>query len=139
MPTYKNETTSPISWGANHWKPGESKGLSFFVPYSDLGLTKTADTPTVPGLFMAGSGDKTVAAGTPLTVEVPYPSQSGKFMLSVIVTSGEVDLKLGTGETEAALDTSKMYYRENIPWNRCNSLTLTSAEGATVKVTMEEA
>ncbi len=138
MPTYKNETTSPISWGGNMWKPGEEKILSFFVPASDLGLTQTATTPAVPGLFMAGSGDKSVAAGTPLKVDVPYPSRSGRYTLSVACMEGETTLALGDGATTITLGDGLDWMREGVPWERCSSITLSSTAGATVRVLMEE-
>lgn len=120
------------------WEPGGSKELPFFVPYSDLGLTKTADTPAVPGLFMAGSGDKAVEAGTPLVVDVPYPSRSGKFTLSVACMEGEATLALGDGATAITLGDGLDWMREGVPWDRCSSLTLASTAGATVRVLMEE-
>jgi len=137
MPTYKNETTSPISWGGNFWKPGESKELSFVVPASDLGLTKTADSPAPTHLILTCSGKKTVEAGTPLSIDVPYPARGGKYVLSVEPTEGDVALKIGSGTTGIPLGVGTAWVK-TLEWKYAPSITLESAAGATVTVVAEE-
>jgi len=68
MHTYKNNGSNTITYKGITWEPGEEHAVSFFVPYSELGLTKTGDvmwnaSPTAGGTV----GWVCVSSGSPGT------------------------------------------------------------------------
>jgi hypothetical protein len=133
MPTYRNNTSAEICWKGISWASGESRALGFFVPYSDLGLTKTSDSPAVQGPVLL-SRDIVVAAGGSQTVQIPH---AGRFILSAVAVSGTAKMRVGAGIEDVTLDATTDYECV-LSWERAAMATLSSVDGATVRIVAEE-
>jgi len=134
MPKYKNNQEYPIFWKGSDWAPGEEKQVPFFVP-SEAGLTKTGATPATDPVVLVGGVARTVEAGVPLELDIPYPP-SGRMKVSVLYGEGSCSLYLGDGETPVAINPGD--FQDSLPWERCPSLRLESSAGATVYVLVTE-
>lgn len=132
MPTYRNDKDYPVSWGAKLWAPGEERPVPFFMP-GDLGLTKTSDDPA-PASPILMSQDIEIAAAGSESLEIPYPP-SGRYLLSALAISGEASIAIGG--KEILLD-STADYNGRLPWGSVPSVTISSTEGATVRILAEE-
>ena len=132
MPTYKNNTASQIYWRNILWEPGESRDLTYFVPYGDLGLTVTDALPAVDSPVLL-SEDVVLSAGVVQEKDVPYDA---RIQVSAAAISGTATLTVG--DKEIILDANTDYASTPLAWSRVASVSLISAAGATVRLLVEE-
>jgi len=133
VPTYKNATSNQVYRENILWQPGETKGLLYFVPHSALGLTKLSDTPAVAPQVLL-SEEREILAGGSEVIAVPY---APKVKISAIATEGEAVLSFGE-ELEVPLNDVIYYDSPPLAWDRLESFTLSSDDGAKVQVLIEE-
>jgi len=136
MPKERNDNDFPVFWNGKCWEPGDEHEVLFFVPAA-VGLTRTSDLPKTPPLVLAGGGERTVEAGTPLEIEIPYPVVTGRVKVSVLPGTGSCNLFLGDGSVAIPINSGKAFL-DVLPWERCPSLRLESADGATAIVLVTE-
>ncbi len=134
MPMYKNETSHPVYWRNLTWASGESRALDVFVPDVALGLTKTSDTPTAPSPVLL-SRDVVVAAGGSQVVDIP---SSGRYCLSAVAVTGTAKMRIGAGTEDVVLDATTDY-EGVLSWERAAMVSISSVDGATVRIVAEEA
>lgn len=133
MPTYKNATSNQV-YGENIlWQPGETKELLYFVPHAALGLTRLSDTPAVAPQVLL-SEEVELPAGSSEVVAVPC---APKVKISAIATEGKAVLSFGEG-LDVPLNDVISYESTPLAWDRLESFTLSSDDGAKVQVLIEE-
>lgn len=132
MPTYKNNGTTQIYWRNVLWEPGESRALTYFVPYGDLGLTVTDALPAVDSPVLL-SEDVVLSAGVGQEKDVPY---AARIIVSAAAVNGTATLTVG--DKEIILDANADYVSTPLAWSKVGSISLISAAGATVRILVEE-
>ena len=132
MPTYKNNGTTQIYWRNVLWEPGQTRALTYFVPYGDLGLTVTDALPAVDSPVLL-SEDVVLSAGVVQDKDVPY---AARILISADAISGTATL--GVGGKEITLDDKTKYESTPLAWSKVESISLISAAGATVRLLVEE-
>lgn len=133
MPTYKNATSNQVYWKSVLWQPGETKELLFFVPHSALGLTRLSDTPAVAPQVLL-SDEVELSGSDSEVVAVPY---APKVKISAIATEGAAVLSFGE-DLDVPLNGVISYDSPPLAWDRLESFTLSSDDGAKVQVLIEE-
>ena len=131
MPTYKNATDSQIYWRNVLWEPGQTRALTYFVPYGDLGLTVTDALPDVESPVLL-SEDVVLSAGEGYLAVIPY---AARILISADAISGTATL--GVGGKEITLDDKTKYESTPLAWSKVESISLISAAGATVRLLVE--
>ena len=132
MPTYKNATDSQIYWRNVLWEPGQTRALTYFVPYGDLGLTVTDVLPDVESPVLL-SEDVVLSAGVVQEKDVPY---AARIIVSADAITGTATL--GIGGKEITIDDKTKYESTPLAWSKVGSISLISAAGATVRLLVEE-
>ena len=132
MPTYKNNGTTQIYWRNVLWEPGQTRALTYFVPYGDLGLTVTDPLPDVESPVLL-SEDVVLSAGVVQEKDVPY---AARVLISAAAISGTAIL--GIGGKEITIDDKTRYESTPLAWSKVESISLISAAGATVRLLVEE-
>jgi len=132
MPTYKNATDSQIYWRNVLWEPGQTRALTYFVPYGDLGLTVTDALPDVESPVLL-SEDVVLSAGEGYLAVIPY---AARILISADAITGTATL--GVGGKEITLDDKTKYESTPLAWSKVESISLISAAGATVRLLVEE-
>jgi hypothetical protein len=122
VPTFRNDTNSPITYNAIVHPPGggvrkviitiypeEEKALDFWVPHVKLGLTLVSDTfPPVPESILA-NGTFAITAGAERKFEIA-PCDS--YYLDVIAQTGSVVVYIGNANQGVSVSaTSPTAYR----------------------------
>ena len=116
MPTFKNETTHYIDHTAIiqsptdepqkiliRFKPNETRELSFWVPYQQLGLTLVnADYPAVPNTILV-SGTFNFEEGTERRFNI---EPCDTYRVNVIVQSGKIMMYTGSSPTAVEVSAS---------------------------------
>ena len=138
MPTYRNDTEKRITHQDKNrisWQPGEEKGLPFFVPYEELGLTLTGPEPWVLRGRGRGFGytELAVGAGQRAEFKIPYGET---VELSVICPAGFVRMYLGDSDVPIAVDPQNNHVAR-YPWDMIAYLTFEADEDAEVYVKAE--
>lgn len=131
MPTYKNNTNSPIRWGLLDWAPGEERAVGEYLP-TELNLTET-DTAPIPPSPLLVSDTITITAGVPEVVSIPY---SAVIKISAqTVGAGLATLSIGG----KGVDLTPEVGWESVPlrWTSVGYLVLSSAAGASVQLLVE--
>lgn len=132
MPTYKNNGTTQIYWRNVLWEPGQTRALTYFVPYGDLGLTVTDALPAVDSPVLL-SEDVVLSAGVVQKKDVPY---AARIIVSVAAVTGTATLTVG--DKEITIDDTTDYVSTPLAWSKVESLSLSSSAGATVRLLVEE-
>jgi len=132
MPTYKNNGTTQIYWRNVLWEPGQTRALTYFVPYGDLGLTVTDALPDVESPVLL-SEDVVLSAGEGYLAVIPY---AARILISADAITGTATL--GVGGKEITLDDKTKYESTPLAWSKVESISLISAAGATVRLLVEE-
>jgi hypothetical protein len=132
MPTYKNNGTTQIYWRNVLWESGQTRALTYFVPYGDLGLTVTDDLPAVDSPVLV-SEDVTLEAGAVQEKAIPY---AARIIVSATAVTGTATLTVG--DKEITLDDTADYVSTPLAWSKVESVSLVSAAGATVRLLVEE-
>ena len=132
MPTYKNATDSQIYWRNVLWEPGQTRALTYFVPYTDLGLTLTDALPAVDSPVLL-SEDVTLVAGVSQKKSIPY---AARIIVSAAAVTGTATLTVG--DKEITIDDTTDYVSTPLAWSKVESLSLSSSAGATVRLLVEE-
>jgi len=132
MPTYRNNRTTQIYWRNVLWKPGQTRALTYFVPYGDLGLTVTDALPDVESPVLL-SEDVVLSAGEGYLAVIPY---AARILISADAITGTATL--GVGGKEITLDDKTKYESTPLAWSKVESISLISAAGATVRLLVEE-
>jgi len=132
MPTYKNNGTTQIYWRNVLWEPGQTRALTYFVPYGDLGLTVTDALPDVESPVLL-SEDVVLSAGEGYLAVIPY---AARILISADAITGTATL--GVGGKEITLDDKTKYESTPLAWSKVESLSLSSSAGATVRLLVEE-
>jgi len=132
MPTYRNNGTTQIYWRNVLWEPGQTRALTYFVPYGDLGLTVTDALPDVESPVLL-SEDVVLSAGEGYLAVIPY---AARILISADAITGTATL--GVGGKEITLDDKTKYESTPLAWSKVESISLISAAGATVRLLVEE-
>jgi len=132
MPTYRNNRTTQIYWRNVLWEPGQTRALTYFVPYGDLGLTVTDALPDVESPVLL-SEDVVLSAGEGYLAVIPY---AARILISADAITGTATL--GVGGKEITLDDKTKYESTPLAWSKVESISLISAAGATVRLLVEE-
>lgn len=132
MPTYRNNGTTQIYWRNVLWEPGQSRALTYFVPYGDLGLTVTDALPDVESPVLL-SEEVVLSAGEGYLAAIPY---AARILISADAITGTATL--GVGGKEITLDDKTKYESTPLAWSKVESISLISAAGATVRILVEE-
>jgi len=132
MPTYRNNGTTQIYWRNVLWEPGQTRALTYFVPYGDLGLTVTDALPDVESPVLL-SEDVVLSAGEGYLAVIPY---AARILISADAITGTATL--GVGGKEITLDDKTKYESTPLAWSKVESLSLSSSAGATVRLLVEE-
>ena len=90
MPTYQNQTASPITFNGETWAPSETKAVNFFA-YPGVGLTQTDEAPRVVSQVLA-SGELvfTDENDPPVRIDI---GDCDAFLGSFVVKSGGIELR----------------------------------------------
>jgi len=132
MPTYRNNGTTQIYWRNVLWEPGQTRALTYFVPYGDLGLTVTDALPDVESPVLL-SEDVVLSAGEGYLAVIPY---AARILISADAITGTATL--GVGGKEITIDDKTKYESTPLAWSKVESISLISAAGATVRLLVEE-
>lgn len=132
MPTYKNATDSQIYWRNVLWEPGQTRALTYFVPYGDLGLMVTDALPAVDSPVLL-SEDVVLSAGVAQEKAIPY---AARIIVSAAAVTGTATLTVG--DKEITIDDTTDYVSTPLAWSKVESLSLSSSAGATVRLLVEE-
>ena len=132
MPTYRNNGTTQIYWRNVLWEPGQTRAITYFVPYDDLGLTLTDALPAVDSPVLL-SEDVTLVAGVAQTKTIPY---AARIIVSAAAVSGTATLTVG--DKNITVDEITDYVSTPLAWSKVGSISLISAAGATVRLLVEE-
>lgn len=137
MPKYRNGTERPIVFGGVSYKPGETKSVNIFLPYTELGLTKVSDDPAVPSPVLVCE-EVEIVAGETETIEIPWGAD--RISVSAVSVAGQAILKLGDDDIGIPLDDYSGGYASppgGHRWSRVARISLESEAGATVSVLVE--
>lgn len=132
MPTYKNNTTRSIYYGATSWLPGGERRVAHYIP-SASGLTLVGDDP-VPVSPILVSCMVTLAAATPQYIEVPF---STRVKISAQTVGDSETASITIGGASIILSPMIGWESVSIPWEVLGVLTLESVAGATVQLLVE--
>lgn len=146
MPTYKNENTynsksfTKPDGGVLVVQPGKTVELNFAVPYADLGLTEVdASSPAIHDKVLVSNSYTLEAVGSQ---DIAIPFTNRRFSISVVAGSGEIAVLKKAGSTKGIPinDTTGGYMspEKGEIWAECSSINISSTDGATVTVIVEE-
>ena len=145
MPTFKNETAHYIDHEALiqspsgepkkilvRFKPGEERGLPFWIPYQKLGLTLVnANYPAVPNTILI-SGSFNFNNGTERKFNI---EPCDTYIVNVIVQKGKVIMYFGNSSigVEIAENAEVPYhYKATLDWEYAPYLRVIGKEADTV-------
>lgn len=136
MPTYKNETQSPISFYTWIWNPGETKVVMGYVP-SSLNLTKIDSSPVIDPLLYVNES-LTVPVGTPTEIEIPVPTLSPIYHISISVATGTLKLKFNDASNKEITVGANEIFDQSMYWHIAPKIILNATTEAFVSIIVSE-